>query len=723
VTLNILLVQDDPTEANSVQDALVNSSDGPFQVEWMRTAEQGLERLLRTAEEPGRAKHGIAAILLDLALPNSSGTETFDRFLAAAPQCPILVLCSGSDEETAKEAVKRGAQDYLLKGHLDAYLLPKALCNMIKRATNAEALFEEQERARVTLNSIGDAVMTSDVWGRVTYLNSVANELTGWSGDEAKGRPLEEVFRIVDATTREPTPNPMLMAIAQNETVGLTPNCLLVRRDGVEFSIEDSAAPIHDRRGTVTGAVMVFRDVTTSQALSRRMAYLAQHDGLTNLPNRTLLNDRLDQAISLADRHGGQLALLYLDLDRFKHVNDSLGHAIGDRLLQSVGERLTHCVRRTDTVSRQGGDEFVVLLADIAHAPDAGISAAKILEALRAPHVIGEHSLHATASIGIATYPGDGTDPEILHRNADSAMYHAKKEGRDNYQFFTDDMNTLAVERQSVEAGLRTALERQEFELRYQPKISIATGAIVGVEALVRWRHPQRGLMTPAEFIPIAEETGLIVPMGRWILREACRQARAWQDAGLPPLSVAINVSAVELRGTDFVAGVQAILAETGLDPRYLELELTETFLMLDTVATVDVLRALKALGVSLALDDFGTGYSSLSNLQKFPINTLKIDRSFVRDMTTDAGDASIVEAVLAMGRSLKMNVVAEGIEARHQLAYLRQHQCPQGQGFYFSRPVAATEFGSLVEFNAARIEQALVNAPPSRLSSPLRST
>jgi diguanylate cyclase (GGDEF)-like protein/PAS domain S-box-containing protein len=702
-----LLVQDDPTEANSVQDALVSSSDGPFQVEWVRTAAQGLDRLLQTDAVHGRARHGIAAILLDLILPDSSGIETFDRFLAAAPQCPILVLCSESDEETAKQAIKRGAQDYLLKGHLDAYLLPKALCNMIKRATNAEALYEEQERARVTLNSIGDAVMTSDVWGRVAYLNSVAHELTGWSDEEAKGRPLEEVFRIVDANTREPTANPMLMAIAENETVGLTPNCLLVRRDGVEFSIEDSAAPIHDRRGTVTGAVMVFRDVTTSQALSRRMAYLAQHDGLTNLPNRALLSDRLEQAIALADRRGRQLALLYLDLDRFKHVNDSLGHAIGDRLLQSVGERLTHCVRRTDTVSRQGGDEFVVLLSDIAHATDAGTSAAKILEALRAPHVISEHSLHATVSIGIATYPGEGSDPETLHRNADFAMYHAKKNGRDNYQFFTDDMNTLAVERQSIEAGLRTALEGQEFELRYQPKVNIATGAIVGVEALVRWRHPQRGLITPSQFIPIAEETGLIVPIGRWVLREACRQARAWQDAGLAPLCVAINISAVELRQTDFVAGLQAVLAETGLDPRCLELELTESFLMLDTVATLEVLRALKAVGVNLALDDFGTGYSSLSYLQKFPIDTLKIDQSFVRDMTTDAGDASIVEAVLAIGRSQKMNVVAEGIETRHQLAYLRHSQCPQGQGFYFSRPVAAAEFGSLVEVDAARIRPA----------------
>jgi diguanylate cyclase len=350
-----------------------------------------------------------------------------------------------------------------------------------------------------------------------------------------------------------------------------------------------------------------------------------------------------------------------------------------------------------DTVSRQGGDEFVILLSDLAHASDAGIRATKILEIMRAPHETGEHSLHVTTSIGIATYPGDGTDPETLLRNADVAMYQAKKNGRDNYQYFTADMNTRAVNRRWVEAGLRKALEGEEFELHYQPQVTLASGALVGVEALIRWRHPRRGLLAPAEFIPIAEEIGLIVPIGRWVLREACRQACAWRDAGLAPLRIAINVSAVELRAKDYVAGVQAILAETGIDPGDLELELTESFLMPDTVAKAEVLRTLKALGVRLALDDFGTGYSSLSCLQKFPIDTLKIDQSFVRDMTTDAGDASIVKAVVGMGNSLGLNVVAEGIETPQQLAFLRHLGCPEGQGFSFNRPVVATAFGGLL--------------------------
>jgi predicted signal transduction protein with EAL and GGDEF domain len=354
-------------------------------------------------------------------------------------------------------------------------------------------------------------------------------------------------------------------------------------------------------------------------------------------------------------------------------------------------------VRSSDTISRQGGDEFVILLHEVTHAQDAAVSADKVLLALSAPHNIDGHDLHVTASIGIATYPADGTDAETLLQNADFAMYHAKDSGRNNYQFFKPDMTVRAVERQSVEDGLRHAIERQEFALHYQPKMNLKTGAIVGVEALIRWRHPERGLVPPAQFIPIAEECGFIVPIGRWVLREACRQARAWQDGGLPPMPIAINISAVELRAKDFVAGVRATLKETGLEPRYLELELTETFLMQDSDSTADVLHALKDVGVRLALDDFGTGYSSLSYLKRFPIDTLKIDRSFVRDLTTDADDASIVSAVISMGNSLHMRVVAEGVETREQLAFLQAQNCPYGQGYHFSRPVVAREFTQLL--------------------------
>jgi diguanylate cyclase (GGDEF)-like protein/PAS domain S-box-containing protein len=693
---DILLVQNDAVHANAIRDALINSSDGSFRVEWLGNCCDAVSRLAKK-KRPGQDGELIAAVLVDLFLPDSTGIETFDRLFQAAPHIPIFILTAAQNEDLAKIAVQRGAHEYLLKDHLDTYLLPKAVLSMIERAANTEALFEEKERAQVTLNSIGDAVMSTDVAGKVTYLNTVAERLTGWSQQDATGRPLEEVFRIIDGTTREEVRNPMAFAVQENKTVGLTPNCVLVRRDGVEAPIEDSAAPIHDRFGQVTGAVMVFHDVSAAHATSVTMAYLAQHDSLTDLPNRVLLNDRLSEAMALARRHQRQLAVLFLDIDRFKHINDSLGHMIGDRLLQSIAKRLLGCVRASDTVSRQGGDEFVILLSEVTHAHDATVCADKILEVLRLPHRVDHHDLHITASIGIVTYPDDGADAETLLKHADFAMYHAKENGRDNRQFFKRDLNMRALARQSLENELRRALERSEFTLHYQPKLNLQTGAIVGVEALIRWTHPELGPVPPSDFIPIAEESGLIVPIGRWVLSEACHQAQAWQDIGLAPMRIGVNISAVELRANDFAACVRQTLAATGLEARFLELELTETFLMQDSAPTSAVLHDLKQIGLHLALDDFGTGYSSLNHLKRFPIDTLKIDRSFVSGIATNSDDAGIVAAVIDMGSHLHMRVVAEGIETREQLEFLQDHKCPFGQGYHFSKPLIARECAQLL--------------------------
>jgi len=687
----VLLIQSDADAAKAIIGALSHCSDQPFHVEWVRRCSEGLKKLA-----------GIEAILLDLYLPDSQGIGTFDRLFRAARNIPILLLIDPQHEKTARLAVQCGAQDYLFKDRLDAYLLPKTLATMIERAAYSEALFEERERAQVTLNSIGDAVVSTDVAGRVTYLNGVAEDLTGWSQHEAAGHPLEDVLQIIDGTTRQVMQNPTAQTITDDKVVSLPPNCVLIRRDGVEAAIEDSTAPIHDSRGAVTGSVMVFHDVSVARAMTRKMTHLAQHDSLTDLPNRVLLNDRLREAIILSRRHQRELSVLFLDLDRFKHINDSLGHVVGDRLLQSVAQRLLSCVRNSDTVGRQGGDEFVVLLWEVRRAEDAAITAAKILAALRKPHLIDEHELHITASIGIVTYPEDGTDVETLMKKADLAMYHAKQTKHDSYQFFKPEMNARAIERQSVEDTLHYALERQELVLHYQPKFNLETGEIIGAEALIRWRHPQRGLVPPAQFISIAEECGLIVPIGRWVLREACRQARAWQTAGLPPLCVAINVSAVELRTPGFVAGVRTVLKETGLEPRYLEIELTEKVLVEDSRSVAEVLKELKDIGVLLALDDFGTGYSNLSQLRRFPIDTLKIDQSFVRDLAVDEDDAGIVTAVIGMGKSLHMRVVAEGVETRQQLEILQEHGCPEGQGYYFCGPVPAEQFRQLLENDTA---------------------
>jgi diguanylate cyclase (GGDEF)-like protein/PAS domain S-box-containing protein len=693
---NILLIQGNASDARIVRDALSKSSNSNFRVEWVTTCALGLERLAALGKQKPGATIGISAVLVDLHLPDVAGIETFERLFAATPQIPIVILSSLQDAESVKAAIQLGAQDFLLKGRVDDYVLPKTLAAVIDRAAIAEALFDEKERAQVTLNSIGDAVVCTDFEGRVSYLNVAAERLTGWPKEEAIGLPLEAVFRIIDSETRAPVPNPMSIATQENRIVGLPPTCILIRRDGLESAIEDSTAPIHDRHGRVTGAVMVFHDISAARTLALKLAYYGQHDSLTDLPNRILLNDRLTHAISVAQRHQASLAVLYLDLDRFKHINDSLGHPVGDRLLQSVALRLSQCVRASDTVSRLGGDEFVILLAEIAQAQDAAACADKLLQSIRLPYVLESHELHVTASIGIGIYPGDGTDVETLLQNADSAMYEAKDRGRNNYQFYRTDLNSSVNERQSIESGLRHAVERHELELRYQPIVSVATGSIAGVEALIRWQHPTFGCAPPERFISIAEESGLIVPIGQWVLREACRQANVWHEKGRPLLRLAVNISAVELRSKEFVAGVAAILAETGFDPRCLELELTETFLMQDSKATAFVFDALKAHGVQIALDDFGTGYSSLSYMRRFPIDTLKVDRSFVGNITTDADDASVVSAVINMGRSLHMRVVAEGVETREQLLFLEEHRCTEAQGYHFSPPLSAEKFAEL---------------------------
>jgi diguanylate cyclase (GGDEF)-like protein/PAS domain S-box-containing protein len=697
----ILLIQKDQADAKAIQESLASSRDALFRVEWVQQCSEGVERLTQYASQLKAGVRDLDAVLLDLFLSDTHGIETFDRLFALAPYVPMLVLVAPQDEAIAKMAVEHGAQDYLLKDRLDAYLLPKVLRSMIERAANTEALFDEKERARVTLNSIGDAVMSTDFNGYVTFLNLVAERLTGWSREDAAGRPFEEVFQLIDGATRERVSDPMRRAITENKTVGLTPNCILVRRDGFEAAIEDSAAPIHDRHGQVTGAVMVFRDVSSARALSLRMSYLAQHDSLTDLPNRVLLNDRLTQGMAIAQRGNTKLGLLYLDVDRFKTINDSLGHTIGDRLLQSVAQRLPACVRHSDTVSRQGGDEFVILLSQLTHPQDAAVIAEKILAILGVPHQIERHTLYATVSIGVATFPDDGLDADTLLKNADFAMYQAKENGRNCYQFFKPELNAKAAQRQSVENGLRLALERKAFVLHYQPKFDLQTGGITAVEALVRWRHPLRGVLLPAEFMSVAEESGLIVPMGKWVLQEACRQAKAWQDAGLKGIRMAVNVSAVELRAKDFVQGVRAILQETGCDPSCIELELTETFLLQGPDSTVLVLETLKTLGVHFALDDFGTGYSSLSYMRRFPIDTLKIDQSFMRDVVSDSDNASIVQAVISMGKSLHLRVVAEGVETGAQLHFLQEHACPEGQGYFLARPAAAKQVTRLLEMDS----------------------
>lgn len=813
------------------------------------------------------------------------------------------------------------------------------------------AIWREKERAQVTLESIGDAVITTDAAGRVEHLNQVAEAFTGWHSAEARGKSLEAVFNVVNEHTRAPAENPLVACLRGGRVVGLANHTVLIGRDGREFAIEDSAAPIFDRDGSIVGAILVFhdvsarrkdqaalreneerlrtlinampdivcfkdgrgrwleandfdlrlfrienvpyrgkkdselaefsgfyrdaflaceasdevawraggpsrgeeaiprpdgppmvfdvikvplfnpdgsrhglvvvgRDITESSRLrtekqqlvtileatpdfvgistvdgrrvhlnragrsmlgigededvttmgmfdaypewvhplladeaiptavrdgvwngetallsrdgreipvsqviiahtdadgkvaflstiardvserkhfETRLAHQAHHDALTGLPNRLLLHDRLGQALARAGREGKQVAVMFLDLDRFKNINDTLGHEVGDALLEGVAQRLTTCLRDGDTIARWGGDEFTLVLPDLKWGQDAVPAAEKVIEAISRPFVIGERELFVNVSIGITLYPSDEKSVEGLIKNADIAMYRAKEQGGNNYQFYRADMNARALERLALENSLRKALERQELLLYFQPQVDIVSGRVVGMEALVRWRHPDLGLVSPAQFIPLAEETGLIVPIGEWVLREACRQNKAWRDAGYAPLRMAVNLSARQFRQQNLVEITAAVLNESGLHPDGLELELTESYIMQNPETAITVLRDLKAMGVHLSIDDFGTGYSSLSYLKRFPIDTLKIDQSFVRDITTDPDDAAITSAIIAMAHTLKLEVVGEGVEAPEQLAFLKELGCDRMQGYFFSRPIPAEDIPRLL--------------------------
>jgi len=648
------------------------------------------------------ANHVVDVVLLDLGLPDAQGLGAIRQTHAAAPRVPLVVLTGLEDESVAAHALQEGAQDHLIKGQVDARGLLRALRYAVERKIMEEGLFAEKERAQVTLNSIGDAVAGTDSSGKITFLNLVAEKMTGWSWREAANRPMTEVLQIQDAQSHETIPNLKEMIVGRSGTVHLPANTVLIRRDGFEIPIEDSVAPIHDREGHATGAVIIFRDVSAARAMALQMIHLAQHDFLTGLPNRMLLNDRVSQAIGSASRHKNKVAVLFLDLDGFKHINDSLGHPVGDKLLQSIAKRLVSCVRSSDTVSRQGGDEFVVLLSEMTHPEDAAVTARRMLELAAGAHSIDQHGLHVTASIGVSVYPDDGLDAETLIKNADIAMYQAKENGRQSYQFFKPAMNVRAVERQSIEESLRDALEQNEFALHYQPKINLKTGKITGAEALIRWTHPTRGPVSPAQFIPVAEDSGLIRQIGNWALREACRQGRAWLDAGLSLATMAVNISAIEFRNEDFLESVFAALKDAGLSPGFLELELTESVLMKRAESSEFILKTLRESGVGLAIDDFGTGYSSLSYLRKFPVDALKIDQSFVRQITTAPDDTSIVTAVISMGRSLHLRVIAEGVETQEELAFLQANQCEEAQGYFFSRPVPPHQFAKLLEAGMA---------------------
>jgi len=570
----------------------------------------------------------------------------------------------------------------------------RLLEDMAARERAEKALTHSEQRFRQLVSMSSDWYWEQDAQYRFTMITGGFTAKSGVAVESLLGRTRwEYVPGLLDSDTGR-----QHLAQMQAEEPFSNLEYQTFDDDGVSRWFCVNGQPTFDDAGRLTGYRGTGSDITERKLTEQRVHHVAQHDVLTGLPNRSLLQDRLGQAISYASRSGRPVWVMLIDLDRFKFVNDSMGHKAGDVLLVTVAARLRAALRDSDTVARLSGDEFVAILGERSDDPLTPVIVQRVMDAVAQPVMLGNKEFFVTCSIGVAVYPSEGTSSDNLLEHADIAMYRAKKLGRNNFVFYTPAMNEESVERVRIESALRSALERDEFVLHYQPQVDLGSGAIVGMEALIRWNHPELGMVPPARFIPIAEETGLIVPIGAWVMRTACAQNKAWQDAGLPRLRVAVNLSARQFGASDLLASLESVLADTGLDPACLEIELTESLFMSDVTPAVELLHRMKALGVNLSIDDFGTGYSSFSYLSRFPIDVLKIDRSFVADITHDANDAAIVTSIIALAHNLKLAVIAEGVETAAQLDYLRSHGCDEMQGYYFSKPLPASEFEQLLQ-------------------------
>jgi diguanylate cyclase (GGDEF)-like protein/PAS domain S-box-containing protein len=567
------------------------------------------------------------------------------------------------------------------------------------RREAVHALREAERRYHSLFHNAVEGIFRSTPDGTYLDANPALARIYGFDSPEEMTDQLKDIRRqlYVDPGRREEF---MRIVKERGSVTGFESQ--VYRKDGGIIWISENARAVFDDNSRVMLYEGTVEDITERKLYQARIEQQANFDTLTGLANRSLLNDRLQQAILAAQRHGSVVAVAFVDLDRFKFVNDSLGHHFGDRLLKTTAERLRACVRDCDTVARLGGDEFVLLIADDSGQETVTRIMERVLSSVAQPWVIDEGEFNVTCSVGIAMYPADGSESEALLKNADSAMYRAKESGGNSFNYFTNDLNVQMTERLEMESRLRRALEREQFLLHYQPRVDLTSGRIIGTEALIRWHIPEQGMIPPGRFIPLAEETGLIVPIGRWVLQTACAQNKAWQRAGLPPIVVSVNVSARQFRHDNLVETVADVLTQTGLDGRYLEIELTESMVMHDPGKLAAMLVELKKLGIQIAVDDFGTGYSSLSYLKRFPVDRLKVDRSFVQDIATDHDDATIVRTIIALGHNLGLKVVAEGVETEEQVKFLRQNHCDEMQGYYFGMPVSAEEFRTLFASSGA---------------------
>jgi diguanylate cyclase (GGDEF)-like protein/PAS domain S-box-containing protein len=683
---------------------IVEDNEQDAQLLLLQLRRNGYEPVAQRVQTEGEMERALDdqpwdVIIADYSLPTFSAVAALELFRRRGLDIPFLILSGTIGEETAVEAMRAGAHDYIMKGS-SARLVPaieRELREAVERANRRraeEALRDNERRFRSLIEHSSDIITVLDPDGRILYESPSVERLLGHTAGELIGTSLDEHVHPEDR-------HALVSAIASSRGAGVAgavaAEFRMRERGGEWRSLEASISNLLDH-AEVGGIVLNSRDITARKQDEATIRYLAYYDALTSLPNRVLFDDRLAQALAHSRRRGARgLALVILDLDRFKTINDTLGHGAGDELLRSAASRLTSVLREEDTVARLGGDEFLFLLPEIDDVEDAARVARKILAALSNPFLIQGHELHVTGSLGISMFPFDGSDAETLLRNADTALYRAKEQGGNRSQLYAPAMNAIAFQRLVLENSLRHAVEREELTVHYQPLVSLETGAIVGVEALIRWRHPELGLIPPGEFIPLAEETGLIVQLTHWILAKSCAQMKAWLDAGLEVQTVSVNVSARRFNAADLPATVAEALAAADLDGRHLCLELTESVMMENAEETIATLAELKKQRVKISIDDFGTGYSSLSYLKRLPIDTLKIDQSFVRNMPADADDAAIAMLIISMAHNLNLSVVAEGVETEEQMESLRSQKCDVMQGYLVSRPLPAAEMTAML--------------------------
>lgn len=699
----LLLVDDEPLLLKSLHAILAPQG---YRVEIAAGGEHAIEAL---------QKHHFDLVLLDLGMPGITGYDVLEYISAHRIDTSVIVVSGDNSINSAIRALRSGAEDFLRKPYEPAEMLHTVARTLAKRKLVKEneqmsrQLTQSEKWHRYLVNNSPDLIYTLDHEGNFTFLNDTVETLLGYRKQDLIGRHYTSIVHDEDLananfvvnerrTGDRAARNVELRLKASNQTA----QPYEVRSLTIELSAmgmyEDGQPPHIPKR--FIGTYGIAKDISARKKAEEMINYQAYHDLLTGLPNRVLFKDRLRLAIAQSRRSNQKFAVMFLDLDRFKVVNDTLGHVVGDELLLSVGSRLRHCLREGDTLARLGGDEFTLLLPQILDASDATVIARKILEALEKPFVIDGNELFATCSIGIAMYPDDGDTIDSLIKNADIAMYNTKAHGRNNFQFYLATMNVLFSEHLSLENKMRKALERDEFVLLYQPQVNIVSNRIVGMEVLLRWQHPTRGLLPPAEFIGLAEETGLIVSIGNWVLQTACKQMRSWREAGIALERLAVNLSPHQLEQANFVEGVLGVIGQCSLI-NCLELEITEGAIMKDVENAITKLKILGSAGIKIAIDDFGTGYSSLSYLKKFPVHSVKIDQSFVHDISKE-GDTSIVRAIVAMAKGLKLNVVAEGVETEQQLSALRALACDEMQGYLFSYPLTALEATRLLSRDAS---------------------